>query len=362
MGRLHMALALAAQQRQVPELVTYFIPLRDLGQSSEGGFASWEDYFAEHALITSALGRFVQQTGLAPVVYLEPDALGHALDYLKKRGEDAEARRIYQQRTRALRQLVQQYRQAGACVMLDAAHSGWFGYDDANIARIASALQDAGVAQAHGLVTNVSNRQALLPSGIDSVSPGPRYGYESGYLQALLQKIQAAVSPGFVVTVDTSRNGRERSHFQNRVYQLAADGRLLDNAQPGTGRWVGHWRQHGDTADDLQLLPFFGPPKLLERLVGKEKYTWQAESKTLTAPPWLDPLGDVQPGPVPTDAPPEAFVRGLPAGVVARFRYVKPPDECDGSLSCPPGWSKSKTEVDTALLNEPARTFKKIVK
>ena len=81
----------------------------------------------------------------------------------------------------------------------------------------------------------------------------------------------------------------------------------------------------------------------MRRLLAKEKYTFNAEKSILQAPPWLDAVGDVQPGLPPTDRPPADM-----AGVIHRLRYIKPPDDCDGSLNCPPGESKHAINVDTA--------------
>src|SRR5688572_3560942 len=41
---LQRLLKAAKASRQIPEVVIYAIPLRDLGQSSEGGFANYPDY------------------------------------------------------------------------------------------------------------------------------------------------------------------------------------------------------------------------------------------------------------------------------------------------------------------------------
>ena len=46
----------------------------------------------------------------------------------------------------------------------------------------------------------------------------------------------------------------------------------------------------------------------------------------------------------PTDQPPAGV-----AGVIHRLRYIKPPDDCDGALNCPPGASKYAINIDTAV-------------
>ncbi len=87
----------------------------------------------------------------------------------------------------------------------------------------------------------------------------------------------------------------------------------------------------------------------LRRLLAKEKYTFNAEQSILQAPPWLDAVGDVKLGLPPTDRPPADV-----AGVIHRLRYIKPPDDCDGALNCPPGESKHAINADTAR-RQPAR-------
>jgi len=56
---LKKTLNMAQRQKKVPELVIYAIPLRDLGQSSEGGFASMADYWADNEQNAGAIRQFV---------------------------------------------------------------------------------------------------------------------------------------------------------------------------------------------------------------------------------------------------------------------------------------------------------------
>src|SRR6185436_14624397 len=71
--RLRETLDRAKAKKQYPEIVVYAIPLRDLGQSSEGGFANYDDYWKDNELNARLVGAFVKATGLAPRIYLEPD-------------------------------------------------------------------------------------------------------------------------------------------------------------------------------------------------------------------------------------------------------------------------------------------------
>ena len=334
--RLRETLERAKTKKQYPEIVLYAIPLRDLGQSSEGGFANYDDYWKDNELNAALVSAFVKTTGLAPRIYLEPDALSLAVQYRVDHNNDAESLRIYAERIAIFRKLIPLYRRAGARVYLEAGHSGWFDYADENVDRIATALNEAGIDQADGLATNVSNREPLTEAGA-AASPGGRS--ERHYLQRLLPRLN---NRKLDVVVDTSRNGG-KTHA--RQYFLAPNGMLIDNETTGgiraEFRVVGNWRK--DATGDILITSFHGKQKSFIRLLAKEKYTFNAEKGVLHAPPWLDAVGDVQPGLPPTDHPPAEV-----AGVIHRLRYIKPPDDCDGALNCPPGASKHAINADTA--------------
>ncbi|MEK7835015.1 MAG: glycoside hydrolase family 6 protein, partial [Pseudomonadota bacterium] len=320
--RLRETLDRALAKKQYPEIVVYAIPLRDLGQSSEGGFANYDDYWKDNELNAALVGAFVKATGLAPRIYLEPDALSLSVQYRVDHNNNAESMRIYAERIAIFRKLIALYRRAGARVYLEAGHSGWFDYADENVDRIATALNEAGIDQADGLAPNVSNREPLSNAGAAAL-PGGRN--ERHYLQRLLPRLN---NRKLDVVVDTSRNGG-KTHA--RQYFLAPNGMLIDNETAGgikaAFRLVGNWQK--DPTGDILITPFHGKQKSFIRLLAKEKYTFNAEKGILQAPPWLDAVGDVQPGLPPTDQPPAEV-----AGVIHRLRYIKPPDDCDGALNC----------------------------
>lgn len=326
---LERALKAAAKKRQVPELVVYAIPLRDLGQSSEGGFSSYEDYLSDNRLNAAMLGRFVKDTDIRPRVYIEPDSIPLAVQYRRDNNDNSESVGIYNERIRVIRALIDMYRKAGALVYLEAGHSGWFDYGDPDVERIARALNEAGIGKADGIASNVSNRQPVM------VSLDGSERTELHYFTRLLPHLDNHAR--LDVVTDTSRNG---GLTKARQYFLAPDGKLYDNESP-QGRLVGSWEKN--RAGETWLVPFHGKPKALSRLLAKEKYKYDAARRMLTAPPWLDAVGDVKLGPAPTDNPPPAV-----AGVIRRYRYIKPPDDCDGALNCPPGASKHDVNEDTA--------------
>ncbi len=340
---LNRVLIAASQAKQVPELVIYTIPLRDLGQSSEGGFGTEADYLTDSRQNAARIAEYVKATPdkrFSPIVYLEPDSIPLAVQYRIDHHDNPESVGVYASRIRMIQALRAMYQQAGAKVFLDGAHSGWFDFQTPAISQLANALNEAGIGLADGLVTNVSNRQPVFSA------ENPNAQTEIHYLNRLLPLLDKR--SGFIVTVDTSRNG---GATQARQYFLKLDGALYDSEIPAQ-RLVGRWESipaNATTAADVRFLPFFGHPKLLSRLLTKEKYTWDAKTRILKAPAWLDPVGDVQLGPAPTNRLPVVV-----SGVIQRYRYIKPPDDCDGSLNCPPGASKSEIIRQTQLRQKPA--------
>ena len=285
--------------------------MRDLGQSSDGGFKNHQNYWQDNEKNAEAIQKFVEKTKLTPHIYLEPDALSLSVQYRVDHDNNAESLEIYNKRIEVFKKLIALYKNAGAKVYLEAGHSGWFDYADENLNRIAGALNDAGIAQADGLATNVSNRQPVFGKGSHDTS-GDSERTEHHYLKRLLPKLD---NKNLDVVVDTSRNGG-KTHA--RPYYLAEGGLLIDNEPPSspeesgfarTCRVVGQWAKTPDNSD-TQITPFFGKVKSMNRLLAKEKYTLDLAKSILQAPPWLDAVGDVQPGPAPTDAPP-AEVAGV---------------------------------------------------
>lgn len=319
--------AAEAQQKR-PELVVYGIPFRDMGQSSAGGFHTYHQYYDDNKRNAALIKPFVQRTGLVPRIYLEPDALGHAIQYKRDRSNDAISQELYRVRTEAMNWLIDLYQDAGAQVYLDAAHSDWFDYDNDAVKAMAKILNDSGVAKADGIVTNVSNRQTVQ---------GPAERNEVHYLKRLLPKLN---NKNLDIVMDTSRNG---GPTHGRDYYLAPNGDLVDN-EFESGRWVGAWARRGD---DILVKPFFGKPMKVSILTGMDKFKFDGKKMILSAPPWLDPVGDVQLGTPPSEHTGVAEIN--------RFRYIKPPDDCDGALNCPSrvdeyASSNSKHDVNAMTL------------
>lgn len=321
-ARLADILKSAGQTGTVPEVVLYAIPQRDLNQASAGGFRSWTAYLAQSRQLAGDMAAFVKRTGIRPRLYLEPDSIAHAVQYLETHPGSPAARKLYEERLHHLDELVRLYKKAGVRVYLDAAHGGWFGHSPSAIEAMAKALNRAGVAEAEGITSNVSNRR--------KISDGA--GGELAYLQRLVGRL---AHPDPDVIVDTSRNG---GRFTPREYLLAPDGALYDNELP-EGRRIGSWARDG--AGRIRLNTATGQNVVLSQLLDQQ-YQFDEGAMRLVAPEWLDPAGAVAPGPAPTDE------TGL--AVIRRFRYIKPPDEADGALGYAPG--QSRFDVNTRLARE----------
>lgn len=336
LGVLEWTLAVAQKRRQLPELVVYMIPERDLRQSSAGGYAEWESYHEANELIATRLRRFVDETGLHPRIYLEPDSIGGMVELLEGEAklEGSPHQAMIQKRLDGLRRLVALYREAGCLSYLDAGNSGWINGKEERLQWMARLLKLSGAEMADGITTNISNRFPIL-------SPGhqwPEVLTERHYAQRLLTLLAL---PHLDVISDVSRNGSRQEARRNRQYYLSPDGRIYDN-EIRAGRWVGVWRDSvahpvGVSPEpELTLIPFFGSPKRLSQLINDERYAWDATQRLLTAPEWLDPVINEKPGAKPLDFVPEKIKP------ITATRWIKPPDACDGALNCPPGWSKSE--------------------
>lgn len=149
----------------LPVFVVYGITDRDCGGQSAGGLEpdAYLDWVDE---IGTAIGH------TQAIVVLEPDALA-----LSAECDDPEAR------IQLVREALAHLRPSGAIVYLDGGHSNWLPAD-----QMAELLRAAGVDQARGFATNVSNTQATD----DEFAYAAQVSAELGGTHAI---------------VDTSRNG-----------------------------------------------------------------------------------------------------------------------------------------------------------
>jgi len=148
-------------------VVTYAIPGRDCGSYSAGGLDA-----AGYLPWVRQVAAGLRGTGAAVIV--EPDAIAQA-GQCQWQGD----------RLDLLHDAVEVLDDAGAAVYLDAGNSGWTGD---KVDTIADRLRQAGVEQARGFATNVSNFNTDAQ--------------EAQYAEALSKKLDGAH-----YVIDTSRNG-----------------------------------------------------------------------------------------------------------------------------------------------------------
>ena len=163
----------AAAAGQLPVLTVYGIPNRDCGGASAGGASDLNQYQTWISGIARGLG------GRTALVMLEPDSI--ALQTCLS-GSEITAR------DQALHTATQTLKAAGAKVYLDAGHSTWNSASEQ-----ASRLAAAGVADADGFYSNVSN--------FNSTSSEAAFG------RAVISALSGRGIGGKHQVIDTSRNG-----------------------------------------------------------------------------------------------------------------------------------------------------------
>ncbi|MFD7641388.1 glycoside hydrolase family 6 protein [Kitasatospora sp. NPDC059795] len=165
--------AAAEQAGQTPVLVAYAIPNRDCGGASAGGAPDLASYDAWAAKFAAGLG------SSRSIVILEPDSIALTTCLNAQQQSD---------RFASLSRAVTAIRAAGpnAKVYLDGGHSTWNSASEQ-----ASRLRGAGVLNADGFFTNVSN-----------------FNTTSGETAFARNVLSALGNPGNLhAVVDTSRNG-----------------------------------------------------------------------------------------------------------------------------------------------------------
>lgn len=240
---------LAEAADKTPMLVVYSIPDRDCGQFSSGGLPGVEAYKAWVAQVAKGL------EGSSPLLVLEPDALP-----FYHGGECGNA----DNRVKLLRWATRRLSDAGAWVYIDAGHSGWTTgdptTDDTPWDGRAELLKKAGVADARGFSTNVSNFR--------------RTKAEHHYAQWMVRELKGLGVKGTKYVVDTSRNGAKKpvdADVINPTWaRLGRAPRLaFDGAFDGT-LWVKH---PGESDGTLNGGPASGQwcDLLADRLLGKKE-------------------------------------------------------------------------------------------
>ena len=175
----------AEQSKELPVLVTYYVPNRDCGGANSGAPTNG-DYKAFIDGLVAALGP------VHAAIVVEPDAV--AADCFDHN------------RAALLQETVRRLVAAGQHVYVDAGHPGW-----RSPAEMARRLRTAGIAHAEGFSVNVSNRQTTADC----------YDWA--------RKISRGVG-GRDFVIDTSRNGVGPPVDKNR-----ADGSWCNSTYQGLG-------------------------------------------------------------------------------------------------------------------------------
>ncbi|MBT2382164.1 glycoside hydrolase family 6 protein [Streptomyces sp. ISL-11] len=265
----------AEAEGRIPVLVAYNIPHRDCGQYSSGGAADAAHYRTWTARAATGIG--ARQAWIV----LEPDALAQWASGCVP-AEPAK------ERLELLAEAVKTFKaQPGTSVYLDAGNPGWI----SDQGHLASALRQAGIADADGFALNVSNFHT---------NPVTRtYGDR---LSALLD--------GTHYVIDTSRNG-------NGPLLAAAHGEDPGPA-PGTSDAAASNDPGDAPADD-----------------GKGPEPAKAE-------PWCNPPGRALGTPPTTDT-------GDP--LVDAYLWIKRPGESDGACRGAPAAGRWWAEYALRLAN-----------
>ena len=158
---------------RVPALTLYGIPNRDCGGASAGGAADLTQYQTWVGNIARGLA------GRTTLILLEPDSI--ALQTCLSAGEITARGQALATATRTLKA-------AGAKVYLDGGHSAWN-----SPAEQAGRLVNAGIADADGFYTNVSNFQSTSS--------------EAAFGRSLISALAGRGAAGKRQIIDTSRNG-----------------------------------------------------------------------------------------------------------------------------------------------------------
>jgi endoglucanase len=284
----------AAATNRIPVLVAYNIPGRDCAGLSAGGatntasYSAWIDAFAGGI----ADGR--------AVVILEPDSLGLLPSECGQNGGEFpftdDAR--YRQLRYAVRRLGRQPR---ARVYLDGTHSHWLSVGDA-----ASRLASAGITNADGFYTNVSNYRWTE--------------YEV--------KFGTWISKCIAFATNSDDGGWRLGRYDRCASQYHSPLGDVDPDDVQTWRFTDEWYE-ANLGEARATTPFVIDTSRNGR------GPWESEASYPDAQEWCNPPGRGV-GPRPQ--------AGTAIRLLDAFLWIKPPGESDGE--CTRGLGPSGTTVD----------------
>ncbi len=195
----------------VPVLVVYDLPNRDCSAKASAGELSYEEdgerrYREE--FIDVLAKHFAAFPDQRIVVILEPDSLPNVVTNLGV-PKCALSEHVYKH---SVAYAIAKLSLPNVYLYLDAAHSGWLGWDGnrAGMARVFKEVLDmaGGVDRIRGFATNVSNYTSLDGAegkALEDSNPCPD---ELTYVTRLNESLTAAGIPNKGFIIDTSRNGR----------------------------------------------------------------------------------------------------------------------------------------------------------
>lgn len=162
----------ASAVAEIPALVLYKIPDRDCGLYAAGGLTDADQYLSWVDAVVRGL------SGVGEVIVIvEPDALAMASQCEDQEGREA-----------LIAETVRRLSSTSATIYIDAGHSDWL-----DPSEMASRLVRAGVAEARGFSTNVSNFQSTDD--------------EIRYAEAIRAALGDLGVADVHYVIDTSRNG-----------------------------------------------------------------------------------------------------------------------------------------------------------
>ncbi len=221
--RVPPALAAAAQQAaaqgqpRVPVFVVYDLPNRDCAAHASAGElraeAEGEQRYRSEFIDVIA-GEFARHPEQRIVAILEPDSLANLATNMNV-PKCAESADLYK---RSIAYAIATLSLPNVYLYIDAAHTGWLGWDGNRSAMAAiyhEVLELAGgTDRIRGFATNVSNYNALDGNWgwkLESSNPCPS---EYCYVEKLNETLEAAGIRGKGFLVDTSRNGVAEARTQ----------------------------------------------------------------------------------------------------------------------------------------------------
>jgi cellulose 1,4-beta-cellobiosidase len=211
------ALELAQQQQArggapvVPLFVIYDLPNRDCSAAASAGELTVEGggeqrYRTE--FIDQIAAQFQAYPRLKIAAIIEPDSLGNLVTNMNipRCGASADVYR------RSVAYAVSKLSMPHVYLYLDAAHSGWLGWDNnrMGVAQVFRQVLDAagGVDKIRGFATNVANYTSLDQNEGGKLDTSNPCGNEQTYVKLLTRDLSRVgiENPGFII--DTGRNGR----------------------------------------------------------------------------------------------------------------------------------------------------------